>query len=85
MAADPSKRHAMIASRQFTRTVLFWCALVITVCDLAAALAGGHFATVLSAGTVIQWMLVFKFDSDVRLLSIVDTMANRGTGEKIAY
>jgi len=84
MAADPAKRHAMVASRQLARTGMFWCALVITVCDLATAWTDGHFAAVMSTATLIQWMLVLKFDSDVRMLSIVDTTAKRSVGETIA-
>jgi hypothetical protein len=77
LAADPGKRHAMIANRQYTRTLLFWGAVLITICNLFIAWStrevSGSFIFVVLA----QWMIVLKFDSDVRMLCAIDAIDAR--------
>ena len=77
-AADASKRREMISSRQLSRTVLFWCAVILTACDLLGGWFGGRTLGLLTTATVIQWVIVFKFDSDVRLLTVIDKLAGQG-------
>ncbi|MDD2764822.1 MAG: hypothetical protein PHE83_12705 [Opitutaceae bacterium] len=73
-AADASRRPGMISSRQKVRTILFWCALSTTGSALVAMLSSHHGESALTVGALIQWVLVLKFDSDVRLLAVLDKM-----------
>jgi hypothetical protein len=76
-AADTAKRQGMIASRQNYRTIFFWCAVVMTGLYLVAICSGAHGITGFSFGSLVQWMLVFKFDSDVRLLTVIDKISGQ--------
>ncbi len=71
-AADPMRRRAKIAELSWRRTLIFWCAVVMTA---AASMevwtdkgAGGVFAA--AAG----WSICFKLDSDLRLLRVVERL-----------
>jgi len=71
MAVITEQRRRMISSRQNARVVLFWCAIIITIAAVFNA-SGGHPFVLLGVGATIQWMLVFYFDSEVRMLMVVD-------------
>jgi hypothetical protein len=77
LAADTSKRQVLIASRQNYRTIFFWCAVVMTGLYLVAILTHAHGIAGFTFGALVQWMLVLKFDSDVRLLTVIDKIAGQ--------
>jgi hypothetical protein len=66
-AADPVSRRAAIAALSKRHTLIFWCAMVMSVCALAASWGGKASGLIFSAAVV--WSIVFKFESDLRLLS----------------
>ena len=77
-ATDPARRREAIASLSWRRDMMFWCAAGVTLCALAtffmslqsprpAAAAIGFLAAV-------QWMLLFKFESDLRLLRVIERL-----------
>ena len=76
-AADASRRQVMIASRQNCRTIIFWCAVVMTGLDLVAMWTNARGIAGFTFGALVQWMLVFKFDSDVRLLTVIDKISGQ--------
>jgi len=78
-AADPERRQRAISSYRLTRDVLFCCAALISIIDLAEMIYGHSAAAGLGMGCVIQWILVSKFDADVRLLTVVDQLSANKT------
>jgi hypothetical protein len=75
-AADPVRRRQAISRLSWRRDLMFWCAVGTTLCALATfylslqrerggAAAAGFVAAV-------QWMLLFKFESDLRLLRVIE-------------
>ncbi len=77
MAADPARRRAGIADLSLRRSVLFCCAVVMTLCALMVFFgsnrtSGGGAA--IGFGSATMWMLVFKFESDLRLLRVVERL-----------
>jgi hypothetical protein len=79
-AVDPVKRKIMISSRQTVRRLLFWCAIVTTICAWCQILSnhGGTIAFQLTAA--VLWVLLLKFDSDVHMLIVADAIAKRNAG-----
>lgn len=77
LAADPDKRHSMIANRQYTRTLMFWGAMLVTICNVFIAWSSRHVSAGFVFVVLVQWVLVLKFDSDVRILSAIDALDTR--------
>jgi hypothetical protein len=83
-AVDDVRRPDLIKSTARRRTIMFWCAVVITVCALGIMFAtmsdknhnsaGGGVAGVEFGVAVMTWMQVFKCESDLRLLKLVDKL-----------
>jgi len=73
-AADTTRRAAAITDLSIRRTILFWCACMVSVATIASSFgsrpAGGAWAFC----AAFQWMLVFKFESDLRLLRVIDRL-----------
>jgi hypothetical protein len=80
-AADASKRQMMISSRQSARTILFWCAALGSVCSFMGQLSDGHS---IMGGSIFLWVLVLKFDSDVRLLTVIEKMSGQNSDGQTA-
>jgi hypothetical protein len=80
MIADPARRRQGIISLSLRRDVLCVCAMVATVCALAFffpdRISGGGTAAI-GFLAAIQWMLVFKFESDLRLLRTIERLERR--------
>ena len=74
IAADPARRHAAIADFSRLRTKLFWCASFVSLCAVASILVSESTGVVLTFFAAIQWIFVFKFESDLRLLRVIDRL-----------
>ena len=74
MVVDPARRVAAIADLTSRRTTLFWCALLITLIMAAFNFCGKPVSGGLSLSAAIQWSIVFKFESDLRLLKVIDRL-----------
>ena len=77
IAADPVRRREGIASLSVRRNVMFWCAVVMTLCAfttffLSVRSAPGGAAIGFAAA--VQWMLLFKLESDLRLLRVIERL-----------
>lgn len=78
MATDPVRRREAIAGLSWRRDVMFWCAVGVTLCALATFFIslqkerGG--AAAIGFVATVQWMLLFKFDSDLRLLRVIERL-----------
>ena len=70
-AADPMRRAVAIADLSNRRAILFWCACVVTLAAVASSFSSKPVGGVLALCAAIQWMLVFKFESDLRLLRVI--------------
>jgi threonine/homoserine/homoserine lactone efflux protein len=73
-AADPMRRLAAITDLTNRRTILFWCACVISLVTIASSFGSKPAGGALALCAAIQWMLVFKFESDLRLLRVIDRL-----------
>ena len=73
-AADPVRRVAAITDLTSRRTILFWCALLITLVMGASSFGGKPASVGLGLCAAIQWAIVFKFESDLRLLRVIDRL-----------
>jgi hypothetical protein len=64
-----------IAIRQLIRKrrLLFWCAVTTTVCAVSVALIGRSSGggALLGFAAAIHWLLVFKSESELRLLMMI--------------
>ena len=84
MAADPERRRSGIAAFTSRRNLIFWCAMVVSLLALAGFLIpgglSGQGAGLASYGAAMQWMLVFKFESDLRLLRVIERLHSGQTG-----
>ena len=75
-AVDDSRRQELIKCTARRQTIMFWCAVVISVCAVLmifnahnSGSAGVEFAV-----AAMTWMQVFKCESDLRLLKLVDKL-----------
>ena len=82
-AADDSRRHAKIEEITQRRSQFHWLAWGMTACALLFVIAdifseqrnSGAMAPFFFAAA-IQWMQVFKCESDLRLLKLVEKLKN---------
>ena len=71
---DDSRRPAAIQQLTRKRNLLFWCAVVTTLCALAIFFIPSRSSGVGAAigfAAAIHWMLVFKYESELRLLLMI--------------
>jgi hypothetical protein len=81
-AVDDSRRPELIASMARRRTMVFWAAVISSVCALAImfieitgkAHISGMSGAVFFYVSAMNWMQVMKCDSDLRLLKMVDKL-----------
>lgn len=87
-ATEPARRRAAIADFSKRRNILFWCAMVITLCALLSAFASdmagksGGFALLFSAAVI--WSIVFKFESELRLLQVIEKLLGKSDEKPLA-
>jgi hypothetical protein len=79
MAADPMRRPAAIVDLYRRRAVLFWLAIIISVC--ATVFSWIRETSGLLFYAAVLWSLVLKLDSDLRLLRVVERL-QKGSDEK---
>lgn len=70
-AADPMRRAAAIADLSNRRTIMFWCACIVSLATIASVFGSKSAGGVIGFSAAIQWMLVFKCESDLRLLRVL--------------
>ena len=70
-ATDTIRRRASIADLTRLRKLLFWCSLAMTVLMVASSFGNKPMSAGLGFATAVQWMLVFKFESEIRLLKVI--------------
>jgi hypothetical protein len=80
-AVDNTRRSELIRNTSYRRTKMFWGAVIITACALviffieatgkthSPELPGAMFFV-----AVMNWMQVFKCESDLRLLKLVEKL-----------
>lgn len=81
-AADPIRREAAIRDLSHRRAILFWsalvttaCALVVVACSFVSHLSGNTaVAATLYFAAAVHWSLVFKFESELRLLRVIERL-----------
>ena len=73
-AADPVRRLAAITDLTSRRTILAWCACAATLLTIVSSFGSKPVVGGLAFFAAIQWMLVFKFESDLRLLRVIDRL-----------
>ena len=74
LAADPERRLAAIRKLSKARTGIFWCAVVISILDITELLRGEPIKFVTVFSPMVTWLLVFKFQADVRVLRTIDSL-----------
>jgi hypothetical protein len=80
MAADAARRREGIVSLTSRRDVLCWCAVIMTLVALPFFFTNRSPAGAAAIGfaAAVQWMLLFKFESDLRLLRVVERLHRVG-------
>ena len=81
IATDPLRRRAAIDDLSQRRTILFWCALVSSVCAIVDGFSGKPAMAGLYFAAAVQWGISFKFESDLRLLRVIDRLDVGGNAE----
>ncbi len=56
------------------RNILFCYACVVSLAPIASSFSGKPAGGALAFCAAIQWMLVLKFESDLRLLRVIDRL-----------
>ncbi len=83
-ATDDKYRPWLIGQTSRRRTIMFWCSVVISVCALGMMVVAindkHHNSTGFGVAgleftvAAMTWMQVFKCESDLRLLKLVDKL-----------
>jgi hypothetical protein len=72
MATDPIRRRAQIADLSKRRVMIFWCAVVISICAIAGSWNGKATGAIFAAA--VSWSVGMKMDSDLRLLRVIERL-----------
>jgi len=75
MTFDPTLRRATIAALSKRRTIIFWCAIVMTVCAFPEMWSGKGTGGVFAAAVMCS--IGLKMESDLRLLRVVERLQKR--------
>jgi nitrate/nitrite transporter NarK len=86
-ATDPTHRRVAIADLTKQRTILFYCAVAITVCALIICFtptrnSGAPSFTGFSA--VLIWFAFFRVDSNRRALKLIEQFYNKNDAKPTA-
>lgn len=73
-AANPVRRSIAIADVTGRRRLALWGAYGITFATIVCGFTRQPFVGLLAFVTAIQWMLVFKCESELRLLRVIDRL-----------
>jgi threonine/homoserine/homoserine lactone efflux protein len=71
-AAEPARRRAAIADLSKLRTIFFWLAIAMSVIAIASTWNGQASGLILVAAII--WSIFFKFESDLRLLRVIERL-----------
>ncbi len=77
-ATDTIRRRESIADLTRRRKILFWVALTTSLLMVASSFGNKPMSAGLGLATAVQWMLVFKFESEIRLLKVIDHLQASG-------
>lgn len=77
-ATDPFRRRESIADLTRRRKILFWCALTMALLMVASSFGNKPMSAGLGLAAAVQWMLCFKFESEIRLLRVIDHLQASG-------
>jgi hypothetical protein len=74
MVTDPARRRAGIVGFTLRRNTICWCAVGMTLLALVFFVSNRvpRGAAAIGFAAAVQWMLLFKFESDLRLLRVVE-------------
>ena len=81
MVADQTRRREGIHGLSWRRTLFLWCAIVMTLLALVFFISNRSPGAAIGFAAALQWMLFFKFESDLRLLRVIEKL-HRGESEK---
>jgi hypothetical protein len=76
-AADPTRRREAIVDFSRRRNIMFWAAIGMTLCALAIffiSLRHDRGSAAVGFAAAVQWMLLFKFESELRLLRAIERL-----------
>ena len=71
LAAEPRRRAAAIRNLSRVRTIMFWCACLSTLGAVVSNWRGSAVSGISAFTALVPWMLVFKYESDLRLLQVI--------------
>jgi hypothetical protein len=74
IAADPARRSAAIADLAGRCRTVSNCAVVASAGLIVATIANPQGSGVLAGCVAVLWAIAFKFDTDLRLLRVVDRL-----------
>ena len=81
MVANPALRREGIRDLSWRRTLMFWCAVVITLCGLVLLFTSSHSSGAGAAGLLfaaaMSWISGSKIDSNLRLLRAIQRLDRR--------
>ena len=81
MVADRARRREGINGLSWRRTMFLWCAMVMTLLALVFFISNRSPGAAIGFAAALQWMLCFKFESDLRLLRVIERL-HKGEPEK---
>jgi hypothetical protein len=73
MAVNPARRRAKISGLSWRRTVIFWCAVVMTIAAIIGSWSGKAGGGQVFAAA-FAWSICLKMESDLRLLRVIDRL-----------
>ena len=74
LAADAVQRRTAIVKLTKTRNYIGWCAMFLTVINVMSIFFGEKMSGANAFANAASWMITLKFDSDVKLLKVIDMM-----------
>jgi hypothetical protein len=74
MATDPGRRREGIIGLSLRRNIFLCCAVGMTLLALVFFILNRSPGAAVGFAAVLQWILFFKYESDLRLLRVVERL-----------